>query len=138
MDMGGMGDMFSGMDQSCSWAAGQFAKYAGKVGKLTMSPDSDGETKLEWADGSGTSCYIKAQRLTHATESEFRADNPEIIRQSWFTEAASEDMHAAGVLSRQGTKFSWDKALAEAQVGQHPATPACPCEVSRAPPLSAI
>ena len=36
-----------------SWCkAGAWGTLDGKIGKLTMDPDSDAEVKLKWADGS--------------------------------------------------------------------------------------
>ena len=62
--------------RQAAWPAGSFAKHAGKVGKLTTRPDSDGDTKLEWADGSGTSGCINARELARATESDFQKVRP--------------------------------------------------------------
>ena len=62
--------------RQAAWPAGSFAKHAGKVGRLTMRPDGDGDTKLEWADGSGTSGYVKVRELARATESDFRKVRP--------------------------------------------------------------
>ena len=59
-----------------AWPAGSFVKHGGRVGKLTTRPDGDGDTNLEWADGSGTSGRIKARELGRATESEFRKVRP--------------------------------------------------------------
>ena len=55
-----------------TWKRGDFAKVNGKVGKLTMAPDGDGDVKLEWPDGE-VSGYIKAAKLTRATRGEARA-----------------------------------------------------------------
>jgi hypothetical protein len=40
-------------------------KHEGKVGQLTMNPDSDGDVKLLWANGT-ISSYIKAHELVRA------------------------------------------------------------------------
>jgi hypothetical protein len=48
---------------------GAIATYDGRVGRVAMQPDSDRDVKLTWADGE-TSSYIKAFRLTRATEAE--------------------------------------------------------------------
>ena len=65
----------------------RFAKVNGKVGKLTMAPDGDGDVKLEWPDGE-VSGYIKAAKLTRVTRGEARAaaaarENVEKVRCSW-------------------------------------------------------
>ena len=56
-----------------AWSIGTFAEYEGKVGKLTIRPDSDQDVKLEWADGSGVSSYAKVATLTKATQAEWDA-----------------------------------------------------------------
>jgi hypothetical protein len=51
-----------------SWCKrGAWASRDGKIGKVTMDPDSDSEVKLVWADGE-TSGYIKIDRLQHVGE----------------------------------------------------------------------
>ena len=45
------------------------AKYQGKIGTLTMAPDSDAEVKLRWDDGS-ESGYVKAVRVHPLTSAE--------------------------------------------------------------------
>lgn len=48
---------------SRSWCkAGAWASLDGKIGKVTMNPDSDSEVKLKWANGE-TSSYVKIARL---------------------------------------------------------------------------
>ena len=49
---------------SRSWCkVGVWASLDGKIGKLTMNPDSDSEVKLQWANGQ-VSHYVKISRLT--------------------------------------------------------------------------
>ena len=62
-----------------AWPVGSFAKHGGRMGKLTMRPDSDGDTKLEWADGSGTGDYIKFWELAKHkfTEHKFQQVRPQ-------------------------------------------------------------
>ena len=56
--------------EAARWPAGSFAKSGGRVGKLTMAPDSDGDVRLQWPDGQ-QSGYTKAHSLTVATETEW-------------------------------------------------------------------
>ena len=44
-----------------------------KVGRTKIEADSDGEVKLCWADGNGTSGYVKVEALTRVTKSEWDA-----------------------------------------------------------------
>ena len=53
------------------WPVSTFARHEGKVGKITMRPDGDGDVRLAWADGSERSGYIKAVTLTMATRVEW-------------------------------------------------------------------
>ena len=89
--------------QSCktssapTWKCGDTAKTKeGRMGKLAMAPDSDGDVKLQWADGSGTSRYTKARELTRATESEFRAA-VQAARQEHNEDAARQIMETLRV-----------------------------------------
>ena len=50
-----------------TWQQGMYAEHNHMTGKLTMAPDCDGDVKLKWADGSGTSRYIKAVELGPST-----------------------------------------------------------------------
>ena len=55
---------------AASWCKeGIGGKHEGKIGTLTMSPDSDAEVKLKWADGS-ESGYLKAVRVHPLSSSE--------------------------------------------------------------------
>ena len=54
-----------------AWPVGTFAKQGAKVGKTTRALDGDKRVKLEWADGSGTSGYIKVADLTRSTWGEW-------------------------------------------------------------------
>lgn len=57
----------SGVDTSNprSWCKrGAWASLDGRIGKLTMDPDSDSEVKLKWSDGD-TSSFVKIDRLLH-------------------------------------------------------------------------
>ena len=97
-----------------AWPTGSFAKHAGRVGKLTMRPDGDGDTKLEWADGSGTSGFVKARELARATESEFQKVRPRrkgrrtrVTRPPCFPTAATHrlgSVRSSAVLSCTGWK----------------------------------
>ena len=46
-----------------SWHKGAWASLDGKIGQLTMDPDSDSEVKLKWANGE-VSRYVKINLLT--------------------------------------------------------------------------
>ena len=45
--------------------------HDGRLGRIKSGPDRDGDVKLEWADGSGESEYLKAEELTRVTERDF-------------------------------------------------------------------
>ena len=66
---------FASIDAIISRRSKTFKLLVGSIptiGKLTMDPNVDGNVKLQWADGSGTSGYIKAARLRRVNGSEFR------------------------------------------------------------------
>jgi hypothetical protein len=58
-----------------AWRQGNYAKVGkdGKVGKLTMNPDSDNEVELLYADGTKSS-YTNVSRLIEATEADYDVD----------------------------------------------------------------
>jgi hypothetical protein len=57
-----------------SWCKkGALVKHDGRVGELTMDPDSDREVKIRWAGGSETSGYIRAALVSQATSAEQKA-----------------------------------------------------------------
>ena len=56
-----------------AWPVGTFATRGTKVGRTTMAPDTDAEVKLCWADGNGTSGYVKVEALTRVTKSAWDA-----------------------------------------------------------------
>ena len=51
---------------------GAMAKQGSKVGEITMDPDSDGDVKVCWSDGT-TSSYIKVSALTQPTVADQKA-----------------------------------------------------------------
>ena len=55
------------------WPVGTLAKIRGRVGKTSMSPNSDTEVLLEWADGSGISGFVSVATLAKATQAEWDA-----------------------------------------------------------------
>ena len=53
-----------------SWCVqGAYAKHDGRIGKVTMDPDSDNDMKLRWPDEE-TSIYIKVSRLMQSEDPE--------------------------------------------------------------------
>ena len=48
-------------------------KQGTKMGRTTMAVDGDGEVELEWADGSGTSGYVKVATLSKASQADWDA-----------------------------------------------------------------
>eukprot|EP01043_Picozoa_sp_COSAG02_P024482 COSAG02_NODE_1339_length_13187_cov_610.871027_1_plen_364_part_10 len=69
----------------CSWCKeGAFARFVGRIGQITMDPDSDGEVKLQYADGS-ESGYIGISQLAPATRAEFARQQ---LAYSWCKEGA--------------------------------------------------
>eukprot|EP01050_Picozoa_sp_SAG11_P016767 SAG11_NODE_2328_length_3514_cov_3.922694_3_plen_104_part_00 len=53
---------------------GAVAAFDGKVGIVTMHPDSDQEVKLRWAGTTETSSYVKADRVQQpSTQQQKRA-----------------------------------------------------------------
>ena len=55
-----------------SWCVvGAAAKRGGKIGIITMTPDSDGDVRLQWSDGSASG-YIHASGISPASTSEQR------------------------------------------------------------------
>lgn len=52
------------------WKEGDYARYNGQVGELTMDPDSDQEVKLRYGDGT-RSGYVNISRLSKASASDY-------------------------------------------------------------------
>jgi hypothetical protein len=88
----------------CSWCKeGAFARFVGRIGQITMGPDSDGEVKLQFADGS-ESGYIGISQLAPATRAEF-------ARQQLALERAQQVAAQAATTSLEVESTKYDDEL---------------------------
>ena len=87
------------------------AKYQGRIGTLTMSPDSDAEVKLKWDDGSQSGC-VKAVCVHPVTSGEKaaydkavrdRAAQEKAAREKAVRDKAAREKAAAGSVRQGGS-----------------------------------
>ena len=84
----------SEQQSAASWCTpGTAGKYRGKIGTLTMSPDSDAEVKLKWDDGGSESKYLKAVRVHPLTSAEADERKPAARESGRKGGGAPPDVH---------------------------------------------